>query len=201
MAVTAVIPVKQLGEAKTRLMSELPAVERARLALALLANVLDAVGGAPAITRTLVVTPDVDVARLARGRGAEVVHQEQPGLNLAIQLGHAAVDDPEDIVLALLGDLPFLTSADLDQLLQLVEPGVVVLAPDRHRRGTNALAVQRDEPFEPAFGENSLALHRREAARLGLAVREYRSRGTGFDVDTAEDLQEYVRARSGVAEG
>lgn len=197
MAVTAVIPVKQLGEAKTRLTGALPAEERAELALALLANVLTAVQGAVGVTRMLVVTPDADVARLARGRGAEVVHQEQPGLNLAIQLGHAAVNDPEDVVLALLGDLPFLTSGDLDQLLRLVEPGVLVLAPDRHRRGTNALAVQRDEPFEPAFGENSLALHRREAARLGLAVREYRARGTGFDVDTAADLQEYVRARSG----
>lgn len=200
MAVTAVIPVKQLGEAKTRLTAELPAAERARLALELLDNVLSAVGGASGVTRTLVVTPDADVAALARLRGAEVVHQAQPGLNLAIRLGHAAVHDPEDIVLAILGDLPFLTSADLDRLLRLVEPGVVVLAPDRHRRGTNALAVQRDEPFEPAFGENSLRLHRREAGRLGLAVREYRSRGTGFDVDTADDLQEYVRARSAVGE-
>jgi 2-phospho-L-lactate guanylyltransferase len=76
-----------------------------------------------------------------------------------------------------------------------------VLAPDRHRRGTNVLAIQHDVPFEPAFGVNSLALHRREAQRLGLIVREYRSRGTGFDVDTVEDLREYQRSQQAMTEG
>jgi len=191
LPVTAIIPVKRLTEAKTRLAADLSADARARLALTLLANVLDAVKQTPRIDRALVVTPDPLVAELARVAGVEALAQDQPGLNLAVRMGRVAART--ETVLVLLGDLPFVTGAELGNLLCLAAPGRLVLAPDRHGRGTNALAVHRSAPFAPAFGLDSLAAHHREAARVGLEAREYRSNGTGFDVDTVDDLHEYQR--------
>jgi 2-phospho-L-lactate guanylyltransferase len=196
---TAIIPVKLLVEAKTRLALELTADERARLALTLLRNVLDAATAATLVSRTLVVTPDPLVAELARVAGVEVLFQDQPGLNLAVRMGRVAAET--ETILALLGDLPFLTGTELDSLLCVVAPDGIVLAPDRHGRGTNALAIHRAVPFAPAFGVDSLASHHREAARRGLEMREYRSHGTGFDVDTVEDFHEYQRILRETAAG
>ena len=196
MTATAIIPVKRLTEAKTRLAADLSADARARLALTLLGNVLDAVRRTPQISGTLVVTPDPLVAELARVAGAEALAQDQQGLNLAVRMGRAAARTAT--VLVLLGDLPFVNGEELGDLLCLAAPGRLVLAPDRHGRGTNALAVQRNAPFAPAFGLDSLAAHRREAARVGLEVREYRSNGTGFDVDTVEDFHAYQHSLRGL---
>ena len=61
-AVLAIVPVKDLGGAKTRLAPILSADARARLVLEMLDRVLAACGEADAIARTLLVTPDPSLA-------------------------------------------------------------------------------------------------------------------------------------------
>ncbi len=92
-------------------------------------------------------------------------------------------------VLVLAGDLPLLTADDVRQMVN-VPSGTVVIAPDRHGRGTNALSLplpQADE-FVFAFGPDSLRRHAQEATRLGLLMTAIHSPGLARDIDEPEDL-------------
>src|SRR3546814_18344636 len=66
-----------------------------------------------------------------------------------------------------------------------------LLAPDRHGSGTNAIALMAAAPFEFAFGENSLALHRTTSGRRAAIVRRL---GLSLDVDTPDDLDAAIAA-------
>src|SRR5690606_422821 len=83
----------------------------------------------------------------------------------------------------------------------------VVIAPDRHGRGTNALMLRLragqsrpDVPLDPdeqsgpvfrfQFGPGSYVLHRAEAERLGFDVATANMPGTALDLDTPADLDE-----------
>lgn len=192
--IVAVVPVKRLEEAKVRLSGRLSPEGRRVLVLQLLEHVLVALSESSLIDEFLVVTPDADVACQARLRGAAVVRQEGTGLNRAIRLGRdEAVNRGAGTVLVVLGDLPFLEANDVDTMIGMSEDATVVVAPDRHERGTNALVLNPVDAIEPAFGSGSLEAHRSAARSSGLTVREYRGMGTRFDVDTPADLDEYRR--------
>ncbi|WP_228808032.1 2-phospho-L-lactate guanylyltransferase [Nocardia otitidiscaviarum] len=77
-SVHAVIAVKSLALAKSRLADRLHPRDRPRLVLAMLADTVDAATATPEIGSVTVVTPDPRVADLVRGLGAHV-HPEPPG--------------------------------------------------------------------------------------------------------------------------
>jgi 2-phospho-L-lactate guanylyltransferase len=126
-----------------------------------------------------------------------------PGLNPALEQAAREVRaDGVSTVLILPADLPLISSADIDNLLRRDAP--VVIAPDRHGMGTNALMVRLDafgEPFVFQFGEGSFAKHQDEAARLGVDAVTAVSLGTSFDLDTLEDLQELDAMRMPTSAG
>jgi 2-phospho-L-lactate guanylyltransferase len=114
----------------------------------------------------------------------------RPGLNPALEQAAEAVRaSGGSTVLILPADLPLVSSTDIDNLLRRDAP--VVIAPDRHATGTNALMVRLDafgEPFAFQFGEGSFGRHQDEAHRLGVDAVTAISLGTSFDLDTPEDL-------------
>ena len=65
-ATWAIVPVKALGDAKQRLASVLPPEARRRLMLAMLEDVLATLRHVERLAPVLVVTPDAEVAELAR---------------------------------------------------------------------------------------------------------------------------------------
>jgi hypothetical protein len=85
----------------------------------------------------------------------------------------------------------------LDLELLLAEDAPVVIAPDRHRRGTNALLLAPPSVISPAFGEDSFRAHREGARRASSDARIVTSRGLATDVDDPEDLQ-LLRREPGV---
>ncbi len=102
-----------------------------------------------------------------------------------------------EALLVLAGDLPLLTAADVEAMIALgAEPRTVVLAPDRHGSGTNALLLRPPDALPFRFGPNSFALHAEEAAARSLVVRTYRGRGTAVDVDDPDDLVVLARQDS-----
>ena len=199
LRVVATVPVQALAGAKSRLAAVLAPDERAALTLRLLGGVLNALA-APGITARLVVSPDPAVLVAARAAGASALKQTAgrrdgpnglDGLNAA--LGEArewAERRGAEALLVVLGDLPLLSRADVAALLALAgdAPAAVVLAPDRHERGTNALLLRPPGAIPFAFGPGSLARHLEAAAARELPARLYRSPGTALDVDTPDDL-------------
>lgn len=68
----AVVPVKELAQAKQRLAGELSAAARQNLARTMLEDVLTALAATPELAGILVVTVDETAAALARQFGAEI---------------------------------------------------------------------------------------------------------------------------------
>jgi 2-phospho-L-lactate guanylyltransferase len=63
----------------------------------------------------------------------------------------------------------------------------VVIVPDRHGTGTNALALAPSGPFEPQFGVGSCVRHVDQAVAKGLEYEVMRVSSLALDVDTRED--------------
>ena len=92
-------------------------------------------------------------------------------------------------MLTMPGDIPLLTPADVDAMVQPPDPAVpVVLAPNRDDLGTNALLLSPPDCLPLAFGYDSFQRHLRVAAERQLAVEIRRLPRLALDIDEPEDL-------------
>ena len=74
-------------------------------------------------------------------------------------------------VLVVPADLPLLSVDDVTTLLRrAVDPPVVVIAPDRHHRGTNALLLSPADLIQYDFGGNSFHRHCEQARNAGARL-------------------------------
>jgi 2-phospho-L-lactate guanylyltransferase len=197
MRTLAVLPVKSFGRAKQRLGEAVAGVEREELAAAMAADVLDALGAVRALDGVVVVS-----AQAAGIEGVvEVVHDPvEAGQSLAAARGvRAAVARGAQRVLLVPGDCPALDAGEVDELLATAAPGVVIV-PDRHGSGTNALLIDPPTALTPSFGPGSFARHAALAHAAGATVRVGRLPSLELDVDTPGDL-EALRAALGAGRG
>jgi 2-phospho-L-lactate/phosphoenolpyruvate guanylyltransferase len=198
----AIVPVKALGEAKRRLAPALAPPDRRRLVLTMFEDVLALLAGVGPIARILVVTPDTDVAAVATGYGALVVHEEGPSdLNAAVRRGLAcARAHGAERALVVPADVPLATRAEVLSVLTSVSAGParqVVIVPSEDSEGTNALLLSPTDVLEPAFGEGSFVRHVAQAVALGLDFRVLRLPGLGADIDQPRDLARLAAATRG----
>jgi 2-phospho-L-lactate guanylyltransferase len=119
-----------------------------------------------------------------------------PELNQAlVRATLVAKEYGADGVLILPADLPLLTIEDVQSLIKAAkDPPVIVLVPDRHGEGTNALLVRPSGLIEYDFGPNSFQRHQLQAEQLGARVEIRTIPSLGLDLDLPEDL-EHLRER------
>jgi 2-phospho-L-lactate guanylyltransferase len=187
---TAVLPVKRFYAAKQRLAAGLGGEQRRALAGAMLGDVLEAIGAARTIERTILVSGDPIAQELAAAAGAEVVPDpEDAGHVEAAQAGiaRAEVEGAECVVL-LPGDCPLLDPQELDRLLTGVPERYVGIVPDRHGSGTNALVLSPPNAIVPAFGEGSRERHVAAARAAGMPFEVEEIASLGLDLDTPADV-------------
>jgi 2-phospho-L-lactate guanylyltransferase len=183
-----VVPIKRFSDGKSRL-GDRP--DRAALAEAFARDTLDAVASSPRVRMLLVVTDDPSLLEdLALPVAVTVWKQQAPGLNNAIATGLRVAQDswPDYGVAVLAGDLPALTSEDLERTLELAEEIPLGVVADAQSTGTVLLTGQPGMPLLPAFGVGSASRHRDLGHRLLRGTERLRR-----DVDTPEDLGVAVR--------
>ncbi len=189
MPLFAIVPVQRLENAKSRLASILSSNERRRLVIKSLSTVLAALGNSVAVDQIVVVSPDAEVLQQANGPKLVALEQRGRGLNQAIRMGRErALKQGADALLVVLGDLPLLTSTEIDRLIAVSTGSAVTLAPDRHGHGTNALILRPPDVMEPSFGVDSFQIHSADARHRKLSISVVELNGTAFDVDTIDDL-------------
>gem|GEM_PF-537568 len=81
MSIVAVLPVKALASAKSRLTGVLSQEERGKLVLAMMDRLLRVLGTSQLITSSLVVSPDPRVLKHAAAAGARILMQQSPSLS------------------------------------------------------------------------------------------------------------------------
>jgi 2-phospho-L-lactate/phosphoenolpyruvate guanylyltransferase len=189
MRTHAILPVKSFPRAKQRLSPGVGPELRRELAEAMLLDVLEALGEA-AVDGVIVVTAGDTARRLAHERGARVIADREEGHNAAASLGiAAAVGAGAERALLVPGDCPALDPDELDALLGR-SPGrpSVVVVPDRHRTGTNALLLTPPAALEPSFGPGSCRRHVALARAAGVAHEVVSVPSLALDIDTPDDL-------------
>ncbi|MBH0775449.1 2-phospho-L-lactate guanylyltransferase [Nocardia bovistercoris] len=200
-AVHAVIAVKNLDLAKSRLADRLRPEYRARLVLAMLADTMTAAAAVDAVHSVTVVTPDPTVAELARSLGADI-HPEPTISDLNAALADAAATlrrrhGPVEL-LALQADLPALRPAELAAMLADAPRDRRSLVVDHAGTGTAALlAGGAAVELEPRFGAGSARAH------IGAGAVDLTGAWPGLrlDVDTAADLDRAVALGTGETTG
>ena len=188
MRTAAVLPVKSFSRAKQRLGDAVGGNEREELAAAMVGDVLEALAAVPAIDEVVVVTAEPLAARAAEQAGAIVVDDpEEAGQSAAAARGvDAALVRGAERALLVPGDCPALDPRELSALL--ARSGEVVIVPDRHGSGTNALLLTPPRAIVPSFGAGSFARHAALARAAGAEVKVAELPSLGLDVDTPEDL-------------
>jgi 2-phospho-L-lactate/phosphoenolpyruvate guanylyltransferase len=194
MSTIAILPVKSFGAAKQRLAPSLGAGSRQALAQAMFSDVLTSLRRVPGLDAVAVVTSDRAAEAAARGERVRVLADtEQAGQSPAALIGirHAQAGG-FDRVLLVPGDTPLLDPAEVAALLRRGhdEELAVIVVPDRHREGTNALLLDPPHAIEPSFGPGSLERHLDAARAAGLAHATDEVSTLMLDVDTSDDLLE-----------
>ena len=200
MPVVAVIPMKPLEAAKSRLAPKLTQGQRQALALNMAEHVVRmacraslhavwVVGGGPA------------VRGLAQRNGAQWHEDETSGLNACLSQTFEMASEQHLAPLYLPGDLPLLDWPEIQGMVRSLRVGTgLVICPDQRNEGTNALLLSTATSFEPQLGLSSFRRHMDLAQSMGLTAAVYNSPGLAFDLDTPADLEELERRCPGILE-
>ena len=192
MTLWAIVPVKPLRWGKSRLAEVLTQDERTDLNSQLLAHTVDTLTAIPEIEQVLVVSRDPAALALARGHGARTVQEKgSPQLNKALARATVVAKNYATRgILIVPADLPLITPEDLRAMMELAhEPPVVVVVPDRHHLGTNALLVCPVGLIEYDFGPNSFERHCERARQAGARLEICELPSMALDMDLPEDLE------------
>lgn len=192
MTLWAIVPVKPLRRGKSRLAGTLSEDARTELNRALLQHTLETLSELKEVDEVLVVSRDPNALTIARNHGARTVQEDgQPHLNTALKRATVVAQVYATRgVLILPADLPLITREDIQVLLdRAVKPPVVVIAPDRHGKGTNALLIAPAGLIEYDFGENSFQRHCEQAKKAGARLEIVNLPSLGLDLDMPEDFE------------
>jgi 2-phospho-L-lactate guanylyltransferase len=194
--IVCAVPVKDLANAKQRLVPALGPAERRALAGAMLRDVLSALDGA-GLGAVWVVTRDREVFAIARRFGVEPLspptEEENSSHTAAVAFAQSeAVRRGASAFLTLPGDVPCATAAEIRELASAARPGAPAFVPSRSGHGTNGVALAPPGAMPLKFGEPSFENHLGGARAGGLEPRILRLRGLGLDVDAPEDLAALV---------
>lgn len=198
MSVVAVLPIKQLANAKQRLRGVLGDDQRRGLFKAMVQDVLEAVTICPSIERVIVVTSDDEVTALADYYGVEV--RPEPAISGLISAvtatARALSTEGVRAMMFLPGDIPLVSAEDLEIVAESLqaesEDPQMIIVPAEDLGGTNCLLVAPANAMSFGFGEDSYRRHLGLAEKAGVASTTVRLASVGLDVDEPHDLDALV---------
>ena len=196
-----VLPLKDPEHAKTRLAPILTPGERRKLFRIMAEDVLAALSGSEGLEGTVVVTRDIRAQALAGKYGAAILEESgNRGQSAAVRDAVAALAGAgAGAALALPGDVPLVSPAEIDRVLAAHGPApAVTMTPAADGRGTNCLACSPPDAIPFHFGHDSFEPHKAEASALGIEPRIVAGLpGITLDVDKPGDLR-MLLAQGGV---
>ncbi len=183
------LPVKRLARSKLRLAGVLTPVQRRRLSLCMLEDILEVLTGAAVVAGVTVISCDKDVISTAREQGVDVLDTGSDGGYAADVLrGIEHISGKRlNKVLVIPADVPELRHEDLALLEQVHREGVT-LCPAGNDGGTNGLVFTPPLAINLKYGENSFDEFRKEAEQRRVPANVASPAGLLRDLDLPEDL-------------
>ena len=198
----ALLPVKSPERALERLAPVLSAEQRRTLAELLYRAMLGKLLRSRGFGGVAVVSSDRPALEYARRAGAAALEE-------SAQQGHSASADcaaarleaaGARAVLSLPIDVPLAEVAEIERLAAACsqpEAPSVVIVPSADGSGTNGLARRPPGIIQSRFGPGSFAAHAEQALARGARLEVLRPPGLVFDLDSPDDLREFLRRSPG----
>jgi 2-phospho-L-lactate/phosphoenolpyruvate guanylyltransferase len=183
----AIVPIKALVRAKSRLAAILEPGERRKLAIAMLHDLLNTLQHSPHIDTISLVTSDPALATTAIRHQIQLLADTSRDLNRA--LTDATLHIPRAApILIIHADLPLLQPGDLTLFADAFNHGKQLILAESRDGGTNALACANPPPIPFFFGRASLARHLAEARERSITSCCIRTHSLERDIDRPDDV-------------
>jgi 2-phospho-L-lactate guanylyltransferase len=185
MKLFAIVPIKELDKAKSRLSTCLTTDKRKALLLAMLDDVTSALMG----LQTIVISPE-DMGSYLDGREGITFLMQKGGrdLNTAVkQANDYALLNGADATLFIPADMPLVSNEDIYEILKLGEERKVIITQARDG-GTGILFRRPPDVMNSMFTKDSFNDHCSEARQRGIEMYVHNSLPLSVDIDTEEDI-------------
>jgi 2-phospho-L-lactate guanylyltransferase len=190
------LPVKDLRNAKQRLVGILTPEERFTLAHAMLADTVRAMRGVERADKIFVVTNYEPAMQAARENGWHTLSEDrQISESVSVDdASHRIASMGFSAVLRIPLDLPLIQSRDIDEIFEIecAAPAIVIV-PSRDGTGTNAILRTPPTLFPSHFGAGSFEKHCAEANSARAQIHHRRNERVEMDVDDEADLRELIQ--------
>jgi 2-phospho-L-lactate guanylyltransferase len=196
--VWAAVPVKAFTGAKSRTGSVLSGWQREVLAATMLEDVLAALAGAERLAGIMVNTVDPVAAALSERYGARVVTEGAlDGHTGAVNgMGRLLAAEGKGALLTVPGDIPRVTSAEIDAVVSSCRPPPsFTIVPAHDELGSNAVLCAPPFSVPLRFGDDSYFPHLGAARAKGIEPTIVRLPGIGLDIDHPADLRAFMAAK------
>lgn len=191
MTLTVIVPVKPFSEAKSRLAEVFSQSQRIELSRSLLQHTINVLQEVTIPIRLMVVSRDLEALAMAEKAGFIIVNENgYSSLNSALKLAASTphLGNSNGIVI-LPADLPLITHYDVEGVInESFAPPVVIIVPDRWKKGTNCLLINPADLIPFSFGTRSFIQHKKLAKAAGVNLKVIYNDHIAIDLDTPEDL-------------
>jgi len=196
--VWAVIPVKQISQAKQRLSPILSKEERKDFFSAMLEDVLSMMVKIDFFKKIILATNCPHAISIAVRHG--ITHFEtgpDDGLNQAAgeTVNHLLENGIRDMFL-IPADIPLITEEEINSVLKAhpSAPSLTII-PSRDKLGSNCIILSPPSRMPLKFGPESYFRHLEIAKTNGLKVNPMEFTGFGLDIDEPKDLFELLKVK------
>lgn len=193
--IAAVIPVKNLHSAKSRLSPFLTLQQRRNLALILLNATIKTVKFSRFISDIIVVSSDDTIKNFSFENSLKFIKDADNGVNNAVILADRyCIENEIDANIVIPNDLPFLSFKSIDQICVISEKysKCIIICPSKRFDGTNILLRKPPGVIKTFYDNDSYANHLKEAKKLNIPIESLDHDNLRFDIDTKQDLIEFL---------
>lgn len=190
----AVIPMKPLTDAKSRLSDILSEPQRQKLVMSLFTHTVIQLQESDRFDGIAVVTADPTLVQIGDELGIHIIHEDTPSdLNTSLTACLKVLKAHKvDGIMILPGDLPYLNARVLQDMVSEIEVHhTMMISPDLHLNGTNALYLDPIDNLPFCYGDQSFTRHIQFARQMHYNVKIYLSDHLKVDIDTIDDFRQH----------
>jgi 2-phospho-L-lactate guanylyltransferase len=191
--IAAVIPLKNLHLAKSRLSNILTPQQRKSLVLYLLNITIKTLKESQFISEIIIVSSDKAIQRFCVKNNLRFIRDSDNGVNNAVRLADRyCIDNDIDANIIIPQDLPLLSVNEIDEICNISKKYIkcIIICPSKRFDGTNILFKKPPDVIKTFYDDNSYINHLKEAQKFNIPIESLDLDKLKFDIDTKEDLIE-----------